>query len=185
VRIEINQELEPDDDTLEVPWASTADPSRRYWDLKLFPEKIAALHECGEFPALGVCLAKINTPGSILRTAKCDVWTTADLAEDERMDFNLPFKIGSYLDVVFDRAEFRKRLDKHAGFAEKLQNDLSAFRVQGQIEIIIRRCLFHPEDVWGYALTLFIHAYGSTRAEAVTQWSRAIEALGEALTTTI
>jgi hypothetical protein len=183
VRIEIVQELEADDDTLEVPWASPADPSLRYWDLKLNPEKVAELAECKEFPALGVCLAKINSPRSKLRTAKCDVWVTSDLAEDERMDFNLPFKVGSYVDVVFDRREFRERLDTYSGLAEKTRGDLSALRVQVQMEIILRRCLFHPEDVWGYSLTFFVHAYGSTGTEAEAEWGRAIQALGESLAT--
>jgi hypothetical protein len=182
VRVEIIQELDPEDDVLEVPWSSPADPTLRYWDLKVFPEKIAELRECREFPGLGPFLAGINSPGSALRTAKCDVWSTTGLAEDERIDFNLPFKTGSYLDVVFDRAGFRERLDAHTALAAKLQDGLSALRVQGQMEIVIRRCLFHPEDVWGYALTLFVHAYGSTQAEALAEWHRAIEAVGEVLT---
>jgi hypothetical protein len=184
VRIEITQELEPDDDALEVPWAGPADPSWRYWDLKLFPEKIAELPECRAFPALRACLAKINSPSSTVRTAKCDVWRTTDLAKDERMDFNLPYKTGSYLDVIFDDVELRKERDACVRFAENLRSRLSALRAQAQMEIILRRCLFHPEEAWGYALTFFVHAYGSTPAEAVAEWRRAMEALGEALAKT-
>jgi hypothetical protein len=181
VRIEINQELEPGDDTLELPWASPADPSLRYCDLRLFPQKIAGLPECRDYPALADCLAKLNASSSPFRSAKCDVWCTTRLAEDERMDFGLPFKTGSYLDLVFNDPEIRKDLDAHGRFAEKLQRALSALRVPAQMEIVLRRCLFHPQEVWGYALTLFLHAYGPTQDEAVSQWSRAMAALAQAL----
>jgi hypothetical protein len=181
VRTEITWELDADCDALEVPWASPSEPSLRYWDLKLHPEKIADLPECRLFPALADCLAKVNAPSSPLRSAKCDVWCTTDLAEDERLDFNLPFKTGSYVDVVFDDHALRKNVDAHSGLTEELQNRLGAQRVQGQMEIVLRRCLFHPEETWGYALTLFLHAYGSTQAEATAEWSRAAAAMVEAL----
>jgi hypothetical protein len=181
VRIEITRELDADCDALEVPWDSPSDPSLRYWDLKLHPEKIAGLPECRNFPAMADCLAKFNAPSSPLRSAKCDVWCTTDLAEDERLDFNLPFKTGSYLDVVFDDLERRKSVDAHARLAEEFQRRLSALRVQAQMEIVLRRCLFHPQETWGYALTLFLHAYSSTQAEATAEWSRSIAAVGMAL----
>jgi hypothetical protein len=181
VRSEIVTEIETGDSVLEMPWASPSDRSLRYRDLKLFPERIAELPECRDFPELAECLALLNAPSSPLRSAKCDVWHTANLAEDERLDFSLPFKTGSYLDLVFDDPKVRKDLDAHSRFAEKLQRALSPLRVQAQMEIVLRRCLFHPEEVWGYALTVFLHAYGLTGAEALTEWSRAITALGQAL----
>jgi hypothetical protein len=183
VRIEITQELDADCDALEVPWTSPADPSLRYWDLKLHPEKVAGLPECRLFPALADCLAKVNAHSSPLHSAKCDVWCSTELAEDERLDFNLPFKTGSYLDLVLEDVEMRKSSEAHTGLAEQLRRRLSALRVQAQMEIVLRRCLFHPEETWGYALTLFLHAYGSTQAEATAEWNRAMAALGRALAT--
>ena len=181
MRIEITRELDADCDALEVPWASPSEPCLRYLDLKLHPGEIAKLPECQLFPALADCLARVNAPSSPLRSAKCDVWCSTDLAEDERLDFNLPFKTGSYLDVVFDDLVLRRSVDAHAGLAEELQRSLRELRVQAQMEIVLRRCFFHPEETWGYALTLFLHAYGSTQAEATAEWSRALAASGEAL----
>lgn len=196
MRIEIVQELDAGDNKLEIPWPrprrKPGHPRRArqptgstpsYVDLKKHPEKTAHLPECRNFPALTALLARINARGSRLQSAKCDVWTTTELAEDERLDFNLPFKTGSYVDVVFDRAKSRKSLAAHAGLAKRVQSHLGGFRVQGQMEIILRRCLFHPKEIWGYALTFFVHAYGWTRAEAKAEWSREIEVLGETLAT--
>ena len=181
MRIEITQELEAGDDVLEVPWTGAAEPSVRYWDLKLHPQKISELPECQGLPALADCLAKVNSAASRLRSAKCDVWHSTDLAEDERLDFDLPYKTGSYLDVTFEDFKLRQDLEAHAGLAEKLQRKLSALRVQAQMEIVLRRCLFHPEEEWGYSLTLFVHGYGSTQVEATAEWSRAMAEIGLAL----
>ncbi len=180
MRIEILQELDADDARLEIPWASPH-PKLRYWDLKCFPHQIARLPECRKFPPLILLLRKINAPGSNLRSAKCDAWSTTELAEDERLDFKLPFKTASYVDVVFDRGGRPPRLKAHLQFARVVQAKLRTFRVQGQMEIVIRRCLFHPEELWGYALTFFVHAYGSTPGEAKKEWTRALKALAEAL----
>lgn len=181
VRIEIIQELDPDDARLEFPGAAPSRSGLRYVDLKRFPEKIGELPECRKFPLLRSLLSRVNARGLPIRTVKCDVWTTRKLAEDERLDFRLPSKTASYVDVVFDRPGLRTRLDAHVRFAERTKRALRAFRVQGQMDIVVRRCLFHPRNRWGYALTFFVHGYGATRSEATQEWGRALSALTEAL----
>src|SRR5713226_6962044 len=96
VRCEILQELELDDPKLELPWTNPLHASLGYRDLKAVPKEIAELEECRKYPPLARLLEKINDAGSPLRSVKCDVWTSDDLAEDERLDFDLPFKMGSY-----------------------------------------------------------------------------------------
>lgn len=181
VRIEILQELDSDAARLEFPWAGPPRSGLRYVDLKRFPEKIGALPECRSFPLLRSLVSSVNAAESPIRTVKCDVWTTHKLAADERLDFRLPSKTASYVDVVFDRPGLRTRLDAHLRFAEKTQRALRAFRVRGQMDIVVRRCLFHPRKRWGYALTFFVHGYGATRAEATQQWGRGLSALTKAL----
>jgi hypothetical protein len=180
VRIEIVRELGPDDARLEIPWHSPH-PKLRYWDLKRHPSYMARLPECRKFPVIKSLLKKINAPASGLRSAKCDVWCTSDLAEDERLDFNLPHKTGSYVDVVFDSAARFCRLWAHLRFAEGVQENLRSFRIAGQMEIVIRRCLFHPGKIRGYAVTFFVHAYGTTPRAAKGEWIRALDALAGAL----
>jgi hypothetical protein len=181
MRVETVQELDAGDDTLEVPWASPGHPEPRYLDLKAHPEEIERLEECRKYPALADFLRRINSVTSPFRSAKCDVWTTTDLAEDERVDFKLPVKVGSYVDLLFDRPDLNSRREPHLQLGAKLRETLGPLRVQAQMEICVRRCLFHPEERWGYYVTLFTHAYGVTRCEAEEEWNRAMDALGNAL----
>ncbi len=181
MRVEIVRELDPDDDKLEVPWASLTDPGLQYVDLKAAPDKAEQLEECRRFPPLTTLLRLINRAGSLFRSAKCGVWKTTELTEDERVDFGLPYKVGSYVDVLFDNAKFNSRLEYHLQFGEKLKQALRNARGKAQIEVCVRRCLFHPEERWGYYLTIFTHAYGADAAEAEGEWRRAVGALGEGL----
>jgi hypothetical protein len=181
MRVEIVKETDAGDDRLDIPWASPEEPDLRYVDLKPHPELIDELEECRRFPPLGGFLRQINSPESLFRTAKCDAWTTTDLSEDERADFQLPFKMGSYVDVFFDRSELNAALEPQVQLGEKLRQALASFRIQAQLEVCIRRCLFHSEERWGYYLTLFTHAYGGDPNEAAVEWARALEAEVEVL----
>jgi hypothetical protein len=181
MRVEIVKETDPGDDTLEIPWASPDQSRLRYVDLKAHPALITQLEECRRNPPLADFLRKVNSAGSVFRTAKCDVWATDELAEDERRDFQLPFKMGSYVDLVFDRSEFNAALEHQVQLGEKLRQALASLRAQAELEVCVRRCLFHPQERWGYSLTLFTHAYGAEEGEAAREWARTLEAQSEAL----
>ena len=181
VRVDLSQEIESGDETLEIPWADPENPQRRYLDLKAQPGLVELLEECREHPALADFLRRINSPNSPFRTAKCDVWATAELSEDERLDFGLPQKVGGYIDLLFECPEFNARLESQLELGRKLERLLASLRAQAQLEIFVRRCLFHPEERWGYYLSLFLHGYGASHEEAESEWSRALGALGEAL----
>jgi len=73
------------------------------------------------------------------------------------------------------------KLEPHIQLGAKLSEILGALRVQAQMEIYVRRCLFHPEERWGYYVTVFTHAYGASSREAEEEWNRAMDALGNAL----
>lgn len=178
MRVEFIKELDPDDDKLEIPWADPAEPRLQYVDLKDFPQKIDELEECRQRPTLAGLLRGINAPGSAYRSAKCDFWTTTHLSEDERLDFKLPVKVGSYVDLVFERPELNSQIEPYCRLGERISQELRLCHVQAQMEIALRRCLFHREERWGYYLTIFTHAYGSTVREAEDEWRRATEALG-------
>jgi len=183
VRVEVIQELDAGDAALEIPWASSADARLRYVDLKKFPEEIPRLRECRRNGALAALLLGLHSPASPFRTAKCDVWTTTRQSEDERLDFKLPFKAGSYVDLLFDRVKLNSRLEPQLRLGRRLEQLMRPWRLHAQMEIAVRRCLFHPGERWGYYVTIFVHAYGSSRAEAKKEWNRAIGALSRALAT--
>jgi hypothetical protein len=181
MRVEILQELGPDDATLEIPWASADDPALAYIDLKTFPDQAEELDECRSRPVLGSLLRAINGSDSLLRSAKCDVWITHDLDEEERWDFDFPVKVASYVDLLFDSSALHANLAPHLRLAEEIERGMKETRLQAQMDIAVRRCLFHAEKNWGYYLTLFIHAYGATENEAETVWTIALLNLREVL----
>ncbi len=181
LRVDLHQEIEPGDATLEIPWSDPVNPHRSYLDLKAQPELGELVEECRDHPALADFLRQVNSSRSPFRTAKCDVWATTELAEDERRDFDLPQKVGSYVDLLFDSAPSSSRLETQLELGAYLERRLAGLRVQAQLDICVRRCLFHPEERWGYYLTLFTHAYGTSREEAAREWARALAAQGQAL----
>jgi hypothetical protein len=65
--------------------------------------------------------------------------------------------------------------------AEEIERGMKETRLQAQMDIAVRRCLFHAEENWGYYLTLFIHAYGATENEAETAWTLTLLNLREVL----
>ncbi|HEV2351357.1 MAG TPA: hypothetical protein VG028_16095 [Terriglobia bacterium] len=179
--MEIASELESGDATLEIPWASPNQPHLKYVDLRKFPEKFASLTECRNNPALARLLQRVNVRGSIFRTAKCDVWVSTKLAHDDKLDFQFPLKVSSYVDLVFERSDLRSRFEPHLRLAKKLERSLAGRHLPARIDIVVRRCLFHGNGHWGYSLTLFVHAYGATRSQAKEEWGRALVSLGDAL----
>lgn len=173
-------ELDPDDAKLEIPWADPGKPSRKYLDLKKFPENIGRLKVCRSHPAMAGLLRILNAPDSAFGTAKCDVWTTRHLEEDEKLDFNLPCKVGSYVDLIFANARLNSSRSPMFRLAKILEHRLRRCRVQAQAEMDVRRCLFHPRGRWGYYATIYVHGYGQNLEEAESEWSRAIKNLGAA-----
>ena len=130
---------------------------------------------------LGSLLRAINRPDSLLRSAKCHVWITHDLAEEERWDFDFPVKVASYLDLVLDSPDLNASLAQHLRLAEEIEHGMKGTRLQAQMDIAVRRCLFHAQENWGYYLTLFLHAYGATENEAETTWTLVLLNLREVL----
>lgn len=181
MRVEISSELESGDPVLEIPWASRNQPRLKYVDLRKFPERISSLAECRSNPALVRLLQRVNLRGSTFRTAKCDFGTTSQLTYDEKRDFELPLKVGGYVDLVFERSDLHSRLEPHIRLAEKLEKSLAGCLLPALVDIVVRRCLFHKRRSWGYSITFFVYAYGTTRSNAKRDWGRALDSLGDAL----
>ena len=191
MQFEIIRELEEDDPKLEIPWADPEDPSLRYYDLKAHPGRIDSLVEVRRYPILGEALRRLNAPGSSFRTAKCGVWETDELTPEEMVpdeimevepeDAGAVHKVGSYLDVLFDVPGFNYDRERYLRLGEKLGQLLEKIPLPVQVEFTLRRCLYHDEEKWGYYVTLFLHAYGTTTEEAVENWNRAIGELTIAL----
>ena len=181
MRIDIGQETDPGDPVLEIPWADPDNPANLYIDVKRRPEAVMELVECHRFPALGQFLLKVNAAAMPFRTAKCDAWVTSDLDLEERIAYPLPWKVGSYIDLLIDRADLNSHVEPYQKMGALLAQRLKDSQAHAHIEIFIRRCLFTLEDRSGYYATAFIHAYGANPQEAETEWNGVIESLGESL----
>ncbi len=181
MRVEISQELDADDLKLDVPWESPADPSVRYVDLKQCPAAIPDLPECRKYPELASLLREVNCPGSFLATVKCDAWSTRDLAEDEKLDFPEAVKLGSYVDLIVEDSRLARDQEAHRALAREIVAGLRDVKVKAQMEVVIRRCFFRAFGDWGYAMTLFLHAYGQNEEAAREQWAHSLQALSNAL----
>ena len=184
MRFEILKELEESDPKLEIPWASQDDPALRYQDLKAQPELIGSVEEVREFPALGDVLRTVNAPDSTFRSVKCGVGSTHELTQEELADVGAAHKVGTYLDLIFDVPGFNFELEPYLRLGEELDRILRNLPVPATTEFVIRRCLYHPDQAWGYSATLFLNAYGPTPREATQAGKSVLVALASALRAT-
>src|SRR5579864_2327883 len=98
VQADFSVELGADDPTLQLPWSSS-DPRVQYYDLRSHPELLPRVLEAQDNQALAEFLAVMNSPASLLQTAKCDTWSSRQMdAEDEV--FGAPVKYESYIDLA-------------------------------------------------------------------------------------
>ncbi|MGA9503660.1 MAG: hypothetical protein WBV31_04425, partial [Terriglobales bacterium] len=101
-------ELGREDPVLDFPWK---DPAGRlaYVDLERHPELMGQIAEAEKFPELGNFLRKLNSTRSIVETAKCDAWETAEINEEDEI-YDASCKFASYVDVVFSDADVSRYL---------------------------------------------------------------------------
>lgn len=138
-------ELGRDDPALELPWSST-DPHVRYYDLKNHPELVQQIPEVLAHPELGSFLARINAAGFPLATAKCDAWSSREVAPEEEIFGDRKFV--SYIDLVFVNEADRCSFGQHEAFAKELCRLLGhAPEIAATVELVIRHCYYHQEKV--------------------------------------
>jgi hypothetical protein len=175
-------ELGREDPVLDFPWS---DPAAKlaYVDLKRRPESIAEIEEAASFPELGEFLRAMNSPRSMVETAKCDAWATTELSAEEEI-YDASHKFASYVDVVFSKIEVRLSLSDHEEFARKLVALLRrAPEAPSAAEVCVRRCYF--QDFGGvregFYLTLYVSGYGNDSAGARQNWGMGLKLMGNAI----
>jgi hypothetical protein len=178
-------ELGREDAALELPWSSD-DGASRYYDLKRHPDLVLQIAEAANAPELSAFLTRINAAGFPLQTAKCDTWDSREISAEEEI-FGADQKFVSYIDLVFDVGEPRLSLEKHEALAKNLCTLLArAPEMSASVELVIRRCYYHPEDnpaesSEGFCITAYVSGFGEDEAEARRRWSIALTLLQHAL----
>lgn len=182
MQVDYSVELGPDDETLEFPWSTPGD-GPRYFDLKQDPDALRNLEEAEREPELRDFLAKVNGPGSILESAKCDVWSSTEIHPEEEI-LGLPWKFGSYVDVVFSSAAERFSFESHESVLKKLCDLLKrAPEIPASAEFLLRHCNFHERDglQTGFYVTFYLFGFGEDEEAAHRQWGIALRLVGNAI----
>jgi hypothetical protein len=175
-------ELGADDDTLEIPWAAP-DGTLRYYDLKREPEAVDHVEEAERWPELREFLIAVNAQASMLESAKCDAWSTTELNPDDDI-FDVPWKFGSYVDLLFSDPIVRFSFAQHEIFLKQLTGLLKAVpEIPASADFFLRRCFYHEgEGVReGYYLTLYLFGFGEDEAQACKQWGIALKLVAAAM----
>ena len=175
-------ELGRADPVLDFPWK---DPAGKlaYVDLKRRPELIATIEEAEQFPELGELLRTLNSPRSMVETAKCDAWATSELSPEEEI-YSASHKFASYVDVVFSDNDTRRSLPTHEQFVRKLVALLQrAPETPSAAEVCMRRCYFAEggEVREGCYCTLYVSGYGKDETSARLNWGVGLKLMGNAI----
>jgi hypothetical protein len=175
-------ELGREDPVLDFPWT---DPAGKlvYVDVKRCPELMASIEEAEKFPELGEFLQVMNSPRSMVETAKCDAWPTTELSAEEDF-YKASHKFASYVDVVFSEIDVRLSFSLHEQFARKLVELLRRVpETPSAAEVCVRRCYFAEDSGVreGFYCTVYVSGYGGDRASARQNWGVALKLMGNAI----
>ncbi|HVO79885.1 MAG TPA: hypothetical protein VMT28_04095 [Terriglobales bacterium] len=172
-------ELGADDETLEVPWAAP-DHGPRYLDLKRQPELLLEIEEARRERELGEFLTSINSPSSLVESAKCDAWASREMNPEEEV-FGAACKFGSYIDLVFsDDRRFSFSDNEH--LAKRLTQLLHRVpEIPAAAEFLVRRCFFPQGTRDGFYLTFYLFGYGDEEAAARRQWAIGLKLVENAI----
>jgi len=178
-------ELGSGEAALEMPWRAE-DGSVRYFNLKLHPDLVLNIQEARKHPELSAFLSRVNASGFPLETAKCDAWSSRELAAEEEI-FGAACKFVSYVDLLFSDDELRFSLEQHQTLAQDLCNLLKrAPEMAAATEFVVRHCHYHSDNNQadsrlGFCLSAYVTGYGDTEEEARQRWTIALKLLQHAL----
>jgi hypothetical protein len=142
---------------------------------------MASIEEAERFLELGEFLRVLNSPGSVVETAKCDAWVTTELSAEEGI-YEASHKFSSYVDVVFSDTDLRlcsvhQSVFVHEQFARELvelMRQAPQSPSAAQVEVCVRRCYFgFGEDGGvhqGCYFTLYVSGYGNDAVSARRNW---------------
>jgi hypothetical protein len=175
-------ELGADDPVLDLPWT---DSSGRlaYYDLKRHPELLTRIGEAIRYPELAELLRAVNSPRSPFESAKCDAWTTEEIAPEEAI-FGASHKFASYVDIVFSTPGDRCSFPRHERFVNRLVELLRrAPAMSSAAEVCLRRCFFTEQEApcKGFYFTVYVSGYGSDGPAAQKHWAIAMNLVASAI----
>ena len=183
MQADFSVELGAGDPTLQMPWSSP-DPAVQYYDLRACPELLARIPETAENDPLAKFLAAVNSPHSLLQSAKCDTWSSREMDVDDEM-FGAACKYESYVDLAPLAEDARYGFAEVEDWGRKIARLLQrAPEIPASAEFVIRRCYYGaaPDSIReGFYFTFYLSGYGEDEPQAREQWSIALHLVGNAL----
>jgi hypothetical protein len=168
-------EIAPDAPVIDGAWLE-------YVDLRKHPERASRLREVGALPALAEALARLNTEGSPVWTAKCDVWVPESFDPDE-LDA-LPGQGTAALACYIDLLPVAGRWPAIDAIGEWCRELCVALRArplrQCRADLVIRRAFLSP-DQSSLGITAYLTACGATTDNAQGALSSAISIFVDAV----
>ena len=175
-------ELGSDDPVLDFPWTD-ASGRLKYVDLKQHPELIPEIPETAQNLELAEFLRSINSDRRPFQSAKCDTWTTAELAPEEEI-FGASHKFASYVDIVFSDAADCLAFSRHEEFVKRLATLLRRSpEISASVEICVRRCFFvtGAQTSEGFYFTVYVNGFGNDEPSARRNWAIGMKLVENAL----
>lgn len=185
VQAEFSVELGAGDPTLQIPWSSS-DPRVQYYDLRSHPELLPRIVEAQDNEALAQFLAAINSPQSLLQTAKCDTWSSQQMDVEDEV-FAAAVKYESYIDLAPAADGLRYSFAGIEDLGRKIARLLQrAPEIPAAADFVVRRCYFQagastPPGSKGFYLTFYLSGYGEHEDQARERWSIALRLVANAL----
>ena len=202
MQADFSVELGGDAPALEIPWRSN-NPHVHYYDLKKHLEMAQKIPEAAAYPELGTFLSRINATEFPLATAKCDAWSSNEVAPEEEIFGDR--KVVSYVDLVFVNEMEQCSFEKHEAFAKELCRLLShAPEIPATVELVIRHCYYHQcaassreishvelepklhgevpnSSISGFCLTAYVTGFGDSDHDPLRRWAIALNLLQHAI----
>ena len=146
---------------------------------------MSSIGEANRVSELAEFLLAVNSPASILETAKCDVWTSTDMNPEEDI-FSAQYKFGSYVDLLFADEPSRFSFAAHEQFVKQITELLKRVpEIPASTEFLVRRCFYHSplsgETRDGFYITHYLFGYGNDEAQARRQWAIGIKLVENAI----
>ena len=156
---------------LVVPYAG-------YADLIAAPHSVQAIPEARD-TALESALLQLNS--GVLMTAKCDLWTTTELNQEEE-ELGCDHKHASYIDILFRDITARSNFE----VCEQTMRDWThALRPlppdNAMISFVLRAC--EVFEIAGYFWTVYVSGFGETTQHARQKWEQALKTTCSVLST--
>jgi len=173
---EFEVEIGPDQPRLGVPWQEETG-ALHFVDLASNASLVDHIPESRD-TAMRTALLALNRDRSHYSTAKCDLWTTEDLDEEEREMFGAAWKHACYIDVLFADACRRASYEECEQRMRSWMPHLRALDVEdASVSIILRQCdvrLGAERVTHGFYWTIYVTGFAETGLAARDAWATAL-----------